>query len=225
MSEPRGQLLPVYVLADESGSMAPVMAELNAGLASLHRALLAAPMAAAKVRFTVIGFADEALERVHLADLRRVTQLPLLSCGGNTDYGTAFDALLRRIPYDVRELRDLGYAVFRPAVFFLSDGKPGDGDRWRVYHHRLTDRSQFREAPNIVACGIGAADAATILGVATRPEFSFVSIPGADVGAAIADFCAALTHSVIATGMSVVDGRAELVVDQPQGFRMAIDVI
>ena len=41
MPEIRGQLLPVYVLADESMSMNPYLGELNAGLASLHEALIA----------------------------------------------------------------------------------------------------------------------------------------------------------------------------------------
>ena len=49
MADVRGQLLPIYMVADESASMEDSIDELNAGLASLHAALLAEPMAAAKV--------------------------------------------------------------------------------------------------------------------------------------------------------------------------------
>ncbi len=58
MTGNKGNLLPVYVLADESGSMRPHIDELNRGLASLHEALLGEPMAAAKVRFSILRFAD-----------------------------------------------------------------------------------------------------------------------------------------------------------------------
>ncbi|MEK8143911.1 hypothetical protein NKH18_24110 [Streptomyces sp. M10(2022)] len=77
MAENQGQLLPVYVLADESGSMHPYIGDLNAGLASLHRSLLGEPMAAAKVRFSVLGFANTVTERMVLADLRAENELPL----------------------------------------------------------------------------------------------------------------------------------------------------
>lgn len=82
MSENRGSLLPVYVLADESGSMTKHLGELNQGLQSLHGTLLGEPMAAAKVRFTVLGFSDDVVTRVELADLRRENQLPELATRG-----------------------------------------------------------------------------------------------------------------------------------------------
>ena len=225
MPDVRGHLLPIYVLADESGSMANVMGDLNAGLTSLHDALLAEPMAAAKVRFTIMGFSDDVALRMHLADLRRENQLPRLVSRNLTNYGHAFHALTQQIPADVNHLKSQQYGVHRPAVFFLSDGIASDGDRWQPIHRRLVDRYQTVGAPNIIACGIGQAQPHAILAVATRPEYAFVSIAGANIGQAIAKFCAALTKSVIASGRSMANGTAELVVDKPEGFRMAIDVV
>jgi uncharacterized protein YegL len=222
----RGHLLPIYVVVDESGSMSPYIGELNAGLSSLHGALLAEPMAAAKVRFTVVGFSETATIRIHLADLRQVRQLPTVQSRGATSFNAAFQLLLRQIPTDVATLKSQRYAIHRPAVFFLSDGQPSDGDFWTDSHRRLVDRASFSAAPNIIACGIGTAEAATILQVATQQEYAFVTIAGADIGTAIAKFCTALTRSIIASGRSMrPDGTAELVVDRPDGFRMAIDVI
>ncbi|MEU7056798.1 hypothetical protein [Streptomyces sp. NPDC046197] len=225
MAETLGQLLPVYVLADESGSMAGYVGDLNEGMKSLHVALLGEPMAAAKVRFSVLGFANRVAERLILADLRSENELPRLSAGGGTNYDAAFQALLERIPQDVRTLKSQGYRVHRPAVFFLSDGQPTCGEEWRQTHRRLTDRSVTGAAPNIIAFGIGEAQAQTILSVATRQEFAFMSIPGSQLGDSIAKFFTALTKSVVESGNAMASGQPELVVEKPEGFRLAIDEV
>ncbi len=225
MPEVRGQLLPVYVMADESMSMNDHIGELNAGLTSLHEALMAEPMAAAKVRFSVLGFSNDVVVRLHLTDLRRESQLPELFSRGATSYSAAFTALQLHIPQDVASLKRDQFQVHRPAVFFLSDGQPSDSGSWREPHRRLTDRSITRAAPNIIACGIGDAKPETILAVATHPDFAFVTIEGTQVGPAIAKFCTALTKSIVASGRSLTTENPELVVDKPEGFRMAIDVI
>ncbi|MEU9335046.1 hypothetical protein AB0D49_18030 [Streptomyces sp. NPDC048290] len=225
MAETLGQLLPVYVLADESGSMADYVGDLNEGMKSLHVALLGEPMAAAKVRFSVLGFASRVTERLVLADLRSEAELPRLSAGGGTNYDAAFAALLDRVPKDVRTLKQQGYRVHRPAVFFLSDGQPTCGEEWRETHRRLTDRSVTGAAPNVIAFGIGEARADTILAVATRQDFAFMSVPGAQLGDSIARFFTALTKSVVESGNAMAAGQPELVVERPEGFRLAIDEV
>lgn len=225
MADVRGSLLPIYVVVDESASMAPVIGELNAGLTSLHEALLAEPMAAAKVRFSIIGFSDTAVLRLHLADLRRLETMPTIVSRGSTNYGAALSGLEQQIPADVAQLKAAHFMVHRPAVFFLSDGAPTDGLHWMSIHARLTDRSRTAAAPNIIACGIGTANPEVIVRLASRAEFAFVSIAGAAVGPAISKFTTALTASVVQSGRSLADGNAALIVDKPEGFRMAIDVI
>jgi uncharacterized protein YegL len=224
MAGTRGYLLPVYVLADESYSMRNHIDQLNKGLAELHEALLGEPMAAAKVRFSILGFADDVKDRMRLADLRRETRLPTLTTRGRTEYAKVFAMLRRRLPTDVRTLKQEGYSVHRPAVFVLTDGQPSD-DSWREQHGLLIDRTVTPEAPNIIACGIGAARPDTIRDVATQPEFAFVARAGVDIGTAIAQFCTALTRSIInsvpARGME----PPRLVVQQPAGFSMVIDVV
>jgi uncharacterized protein YegL len=225
MPEVRGHLLPVYVVIDESSSMQTVIGELNAGLQSLHKALLKEPMAAAKVRFTVLGFSDTVIPRLLLADLRKIDLLPQVVSRNSTSYGAAFSDLLTRIPNDVAALTRDGYAIHRPAVFFLSDGQPTDEQTWREWHQRLVDRRQTPAAPNIIACGIGQAMPETILAVATERQFAFVTIPGANVGDAIAKFCTSLTRSLVVSGRNLGGGQAQMYVDRPEGFSMAIDVL
>lgn len=226
MSEKRGNVLPVYVVADESQSMEPVVDELNSGLSSLHDALLQEPMSAAKVRFTIIGFSEDTKIHLSLSDLRTEGALPKLSTHSVTNYGAAFRTLRQQIPEDIRRLRGEGYACHRPAVFFLTDGQPTDATAdWKDEHRRLTDRELTPAAPNIIACGIGEARAGTIRDVATSTEFAFVSTPGVEIGLAIADFCTALTRSIVASGRAVGGDKAELVVERPASFRMAADLV
>ena len=225
MTDIKGQLLPVYVMADESASMSEHMAELNEGLASLHEALLAEPMTAAKVRFSVLGFSHDVQVRLKLADLREVAELPGLVPRQATNYQTAFDDLRARIPGDIATLKAGGYQVHRPAVFFLSDGQPNQGGDWKSAHARLTDRGSMPAAPNIVAFGIGQANPETILHVATSPEFAFVAAVGTEVGAAIAKFSEKLTKSVVHSARAVAAGSPTLVVERPEGFAMAIDLV
>lgn len=225
MAENLGTVLPVYVVADESASMTPVVDELNAGLTALHRALLRQPMAAAKVRFSLLGFSDTVEVRLALADLRTESALPVLSTRGATSYGAAFQALLEGIPEDVGTLKEQGYAVFRPAVFFLTDGQPTDEPDWRETYRQLVNPETNRAAPNIIACGVGEAKARTVLDIATRPEFAFVATPGTELGLAIAEFGVALTRSIVASAVSAVAGKTELVVERPESFVMAVDVV
>jgi uncharacterized protein YegL len=223
----RGVLLPVYVLADESYSMLKHLAELNAGLVALYESLRAEPMIAAKVRLAVLGFAEDVQMRMGLTDVRAERMLPQLAIRGGTSYAAAFGDLLRRVPQDVAALKRDGYQVHRPAVFFLSDGQPTDAvaDSWKVPHHDLVDRSVTASAPNIIACGIGEAQARTILEVATNPNFAFVSVPGAAIGRSIAQFFSALTASVVESGRALASGNPELKIERPDTFNMAIDLV
>jgi uncharacterized protein YegL len=220
----RGHLLPVYVLADESASMTDYARELNDGLVSLLEALRSEPMIAAKVRLSILGFSDSVEVRMDLADLRNEEGLPGLRIRSTTNYKAVFEDLLARIPRDIGTLKTSGYLVHRPAVFFLSDGQPGNSS-WLKPYRRLTDKTATAAAPNIIACGVGTVMAQTILDVATQQEFAFVSIPGVDIGAAIAKFFVALTSSIVQSGRSLTSAHPELVVDRPEGFHMAIDVI
>ena len=224
MPDTRGHLLPVYILADESASMTPYISELNDGLISLYEALRSDPMVAAKVRVSVIGFSDSTEIRLSLADMRTEAPLPQLQSRSTTNYGAAFRDLLSRIPKDVATLKSSGYQIHRPAVFFLSDGEPSNG-HWRDSLCQLTNRSITSAAPNIIACGIGEARSETLAQIATQPDFAFVSVPGADIGVSIARFFIALTSSVVQSGRSLTSASPELVIERPEGFRMAIDVI
>ncbi|AUG79446.1 hypothetical protein CFP65_4720 [Kitasatospora sp. MMS16-BH015] len=223
MTETRGVLLPAYVVADESASMSPYQRELDEGVTSLCEGLRAEPMLAAKLRLAVLGFSEDVQVRLAVADMRTEYTVPRLQIRGVTTYGSVFDDLLHRLPADVRWLRSEGYRVHRPVVFFLSDGQPTDGDAWRASHAVLTDRLRTPAAPNIVACGIGDAQARTMVEVATRAEFAFLANPSADLGQAISEFFHALTASLVASSRALGSGDPTLVVHRPEHFTLVID--
>ncbi len=225
VDEPRGKVLPVYFVADESGSMAPNVADLNEGLISLLDAMQDDSMAASKIRFCVVGFNDTARCYLEPSDLRDVEDMPMLGSSGSTSYAAAFRELRGRIPEDVARLKGEGYDVHRPAVFFLSDGAPNRGDGWKRALGDLT-AEEFRERPNLLAFGIGRADPEVIRRVATAPEYGFVTAQGVDTGTAIAEFSQALTRSVVASGGSLGAGDALLQVEKPEGFiSLAVDTL
>ncbi len=215
-------LLPVYLVVDESVSMSICIDDLNAGLALLHTALRGDPSAAARIRLAVLGFSTDVAVRLELTDPRLEAEPPQLHARDVTNYGAAFTELLTRIPADVAGLQAAGHRVCRPAVFFITDGKPTD--HWEAQHERLVNRETTKAAPDIIAWGVGEADARTIMGVASREEFAYVSNEGLPLREAIAQFCLALTASLTRSGRSLARGKAELVVERPPGFRRVIDV-
>ena len=156
--------------------------------------------------------------------MRSIEVLPQFIIRGITSYGSAFRDLLSRIPRDVDQLKQDNYAVNRPVVFFLSDGQPTDRD-WRGPHRQLTDRESNRSAPNIISCGIGSARADTMVEVATRQEFAFVAVAGADIGRAISNFFQALTASLVSSGQAMASGQSTLILEKPNEFHLAIDEV
>ena len=198
MPDPKGNLLPVYVLADESYSLFDHAQELNHGLVSLCDALRAEPMIAAKVRLSILGFSDDVEVRLALADLRDVENLPSLRIRNNTNYQAVFKDLLTRIPHDVDMLKTNEYLVHRPAVFFLSDGQPNDDSDWLEPRERLTDKTSPRPHRTSSRSESGMSWRNTILQVATDENLAFVAMPSTNIGTAIAKFFVALTHSIVA---------------------------
>ncbi len=222
---PIAKVLPIYFVADESGSMYPHVGELNQGLVSLLDAMQVETMAAAKIRFCIIGFNESVRCYLEPSDLRQLEDMPELTASGNESYRTAFLELRKRIPSDVIKLKSEGYEVHRPAVFFLSDGFPTLPENWQAALADLKSED-FIERPNILAFGIGEADSEIIRQVATAPQYAFVSAQGVETGTAIAEFSKALTRSVVASGQGLVGGAAQLQIEEPKGFvSLAVDTI
>jgi uncharacterized protein YegL len=222
----KAAVLPIYFVADESSSMEPVIDDLNAGLRELLDALHEEGMAAAKIRMTILGFSNECRCYLDLVDMREISAPPVLKADGGTSYAAALSELSRRVDGDVDRLIAQGFKVNRPAVFFLTDGAPTDKveSSWRDQLAKLKD-PEYKRRPNILAFGIGQAQPRIILDVASEPNKAYVAATGASVGTAVSDFCTLLVQSIVSSGNAAASGQTTLVMDEPKGFKLAIDEV
>ena len=221
------QLLPFYLLADQSGSMESDIEFLTGGLQDLVDEARSNSLAYSKIRLTVIGFGSSVAAHLELADLRKIEQMPvLLATEEYTRYDLAFQDLRVRIEHDIDLIKATNNSALRPAVFFLTDGKPNPPDQpWRAALSTLKEES-FRRRPNIVAFGVRDADPDIIREIATRPDWAFVTRERqpASTAEALRSFIETFAHTVVSTGTNLASGKAELPVSAPRGF-MALDAI
>ncbi|MFD9373047.1 VWA domain-containing protein [Streptomyces sp. NPDC060020] len=212
------QLLPFYMVCDESGSMGgdPIDA-INNALPELYDEISSNPTVSDKTRFCLIGFSSEARVLQPLADLSELTGLPALQVSGLTHFGHAFETLRLTMEQDVARLKAEGHQVFRPVVFFLSDGIPTDS--WAQEYAALTGPAA-RIRPHIVAFGIGECDRATITQVATFKAF-IQKDATVSPAAALREFATALTKSIVHSVSGAApggQGPALQVADTVPGF-------
>ncbi|WP_189595113.1 tetratricopeptide repeat protein [Nocardia cerradoensis] len=192
--------------------MAAYRDELQGGLASLIDTLRTATTAGANLRLAVLGFSDDVQSRLDLSDVREASSAPLMQVRGVANYRAVFEYLLRRIPADSERLRNEGHLVYRPVVYFVSKGQPTDAsdESWHRQHAALVDRSRTRDAPNIVAFGIGAELTETMFEVATDPGLVFVAERGTSSTRALRGFLHSVATSLIPSGQTAdaVDSNA-----------------
>jgi len=196
----REQILPFYVVCDESYSMCDHIDALNDGLVELHRAIGTDPVVADKTRFCLIGFSTTAEVLLPLSDLSDITEMAGLAAKSQTNYIGAFNLLRDTIDEDITKLKADGHLVYRPAVFFLSDGQPTDSEPWRSAYERLVDE-RWAYRPNIIAFGIGSAIADIVSEIGTFK--AFMSEDGVSPGTALHEFARALTKSIVKSGSTI----------------------
>lgn len=118
--EPRA--LPIFVLADTSGSMrGEKINELNLALREMLTALNNVDDIRGKFQLCVIGFGGDVNVLQPLADIDGL-QLPELNAAGNTPMGQAFDTV-REMLEDRNVVSSRAYA---PTIVLISDGIPTD---------------------------------------------------------------------------------------------------
>jgi uncharacterized protein YegL len=211
------QVLPFYLVCDESTSMTDDIQAINDSMVELHKEISTNPTIADKTHFCLIGFSTAAQVLLPLADLSRIDSMPLLQADGATNYGAAFDLLRDTITNDVAKLKADGNIVFRPAVFFLSDGQPTD-DHWAASYQRLTDPS-WGARPNILAFGFGTVEIQTLHQIATVRAFRH-DPASMTTAKALREFTRKLIQSMATSGSRpAADGSLSLTApEQVPGF-------
>jgi uncharacterized protein YegL len=211
--EERYAVFPFYLCLDVSASMAgDPIDNVNRQLPLLRRSVGQDPVIAEVIRFGVVTFSDVARTVLPLCDLSMVEALPEVAVQGRTSYAAAFEHLRLVIEDDYHAGRRGGDRWYRPAVIFISDGRPTDPEeRWRAAHQRLTDPG-WRRRPNILAFGFGDADAEVLATVAERkPNRAFLAVEGADPSRVVPELMSGLIQSIVSSSASVYTGEAQLV--------------
>ena len=215
-TEERYAVFPFYLCLDVSQSMAgEPIAQVNRELPAIRESVGQDPAVAEVVRFGVVTFSDVARTVLPLSDLALVEVMPTVEVEGRTSYAAAFDHLRRLIEVDYQAGRSGGERWYRPAVMFVSDGRPTDPDeRWRESHRRLVDPS-WRRHPNILAFGFGDAVPEVLAAVAeNKPNRAFMATEGANPATVVPELMAGLVQSIVSSSASAYTGSPQLVPPQ-----------
>jgi uncharacterized protein YegL len=211
--EERYAVFPFYLCLDVSASMAgEPIDSVNRQLPVLRTNVGEDPAIAEVIRFGVVTFSDSAQTLLPLSDLSLVEGVPSLIAAGTTSYAAAFEHLRTVIEDDYIRSRADGDRWYRPAVIFISDGRPtDDGARWRQAHRLLTDPT-WKRHPNILSFGFGAAAPEILAEVSEgKPNRAFIAEEGAQPADVIPDLMAGLISSIVSSSASVYSGAAELI--------------
>ena len=145
--------LPVYILADTSGSMRgePVQA-LNVGLKAVEQALRRDPFALESVHLSLITFDIQAREVFPITPLEqvRIPEIEVPSSGA-TFLGAALKLLVEGVDRDVKHGSASERSDWKPMAFVMTDGSPSDTQAYREAIELVKKRSFAR----IVACAAG----------------------------------------------------------------------
>ncbi len=226
----KAKLLPFYLVCDVSYSMVEsgALNEANHILPALVQALEKDPIICDKVRFGVIDFSDDARVLLPLCDLLEQTSLPALEGRKNTSYKAAFELLRGEIERNVNQLKADGYAVHRPAVFFLSDGAPTDPEpEWQAAFQALTafDKASGqgnRMYPNIIPFGLQGCDPQMLqqlIHPKTPPERAmrlFLAEQDQTPASAVTKMAKLLVASVIQSSTGLAQGSNGIVLPKPE---------
>jgi len=195
-------ILPFYIVCDESGSMEGIggIDAINSGLPELHSTIASDPLVSDKCRIGLISFSDIAEELLPLSRATDIPAMPGVQAKGVTNYGEAFTLLRYVIDRDIDALKSQGYQVFRPAVFFITDGEPTDDQTWEPTYRSLIDKNSNRRAPNVIAFGVNGANATTIGKIGTVG--AFIASNGINPGNALKEILRSLTNSIVSSSSS-----------------------
>lgn len=224
MDTEQGKLLPFYLVTDVSGSMTGDKLEaVNKIMPAVVDALAETPILADKVRFALVDFGSDAQVRLPLCDpLDENVTLPSLQVRGATSFAAAFRLLRTEIESNVKQLKADGFAVHRPAVFFLSDGEPTDKTaEWQDAFRELTQydpatKKGFAMYPNFVPCGVAQANPKImqmLIHPSTGPKQMqlYLMDRGEDAAKAITLIAEILISSMVKSGESMAQGNSGLI--------------
>jgi len=133
----------------------------NRGLTELHAFIAGDLLFSDGCRIGLITFSDTAEELLPLSNPSDVQAMPRWAARGiMSNYGEAFNLLRVVISRDIANMKSQGIQVYRPLVFFITDGEPLDD--WEASYRALTDKNVNPQAPHIIFFAVDGANPAVI---------------------------------------------------------------
>lgn len=215
-------IMPFYLIVDVSGSMVGDVQELNTALKEMVQAILRDPVVDDLVMLSVITFNSGAQTVVPLSSPSDIN-VPSFQATGGTNYGAAFHEFHRAFEQDRARLKGKGIKVYRPCVFFLTDGAPGDAGYAATFQSLFTydpeSRTGNKSFPYFVPFGFRSAPEEVMRKLA-YPNFGptrgrwFLS--GSNSATEVLKSMAeVLGRTVISSGQSAVAGVPQIIPPTP----------
>jgi hypothetical protein len=225
-----GQLImPFYIICDVSGSMHADMDHLHKALADLVADIMSNPVVDDLTMLSIITFESIARTIAPLNPPSTIT-LPTFIAGGGTNYGAAFREYHRAFETDRARLKAEGKKVYRPCVFFLSDGAPADSDYKQTFDSLLAydpvTRQGNKAYPYVISFGFRDAPEHVIRNLA-YPDFGrakgrWFLARTSRVDELLESVTSAIGNTVISSGVSASAGMPQIMpptLPQDQGFQ------
>lgn len=215
-------VMPFYILCDVSSSMVGDMADVNDAFTKLQQQLLGEPIINDLVMMSVITFNHDARTVVPLAAPEDVV-LPPLTASGGTDYSPPLRVFHQAFDADRKRLKAEGKKVFRPCIYFLTDGEPNN-DSYKQTFATLLAKENNKAYPYVCAFGFRDATPRTLETLAypnstdqTKRGRYFIAKQGSSITDILTSMVGVLAQSILQSARSVPNGAPQVALPPPQG--------
>jgi hypothetical protein len=215
-------IMPFYLLLDVSQSMKNDEDALNSAVAKFIEDIQRDPVVDDLVMISIIAFNHEARTVVPLGSPSEL-DIPKLRASGGTAYSEAFIEYNKTFEADRRILKRNGVRVYRPCVFFLTDGAPSDRDYLDTFRALFAYDPESRVGnpafPFFVPCGFRDARKDVIVSLA-YPDFGprkgrWLLSRTNTAGVLLRVISEVFTKMVVASGTSAYQGSPHLALPLP----------
>lgn len=208
-----GVVLPFYFVCDVSGSMGGSgIAALNAAVTGIHDLLRANMVIADVIEVGVIEFSDVARTVVPTGSLLE-NGFPPFGAKGGTKFSVALREVKKQIEKDRDRYTAANLGMYRPVVFFLTDGGVNDPREWQqsfaeLTHYDPETGSGFKSYPLFVPMGIGSTTLSAIKEMPYPKERSklYIVPDGRDIATAVEEMAKVMMLTIVTSGQHAAAG-------------------
>jgi len=161
-----------------------------------------------RLRLSVIIFSDTAESIVNMVEAAGFNGVPDFDAMGDTSYSSAFKCVKKEIEKACHLLKtDVNVGVYRPTVFFFTDGEPNDSNADRNSTWNDLTSLDFTYRPNFFTFGIGEAKKDIIKDYKSgKNGMVFVQKESSNVADAIKEIIPTLVQSIVSSQIRAGSG-------------------